>query len=293
MFYKHGIKRMALLYFLVPGLILLSLFVIIPILYSFYISFTEFKSGTFLFNGFKNFDNLIKDRIFWLSIGSTLYYTGGVVIPSIVISLFLAISLNKQGPLYTVLRTVYFLPVAISEAVAAAIWVSVLNPEVGIANYILELFKLSKIGWYADYNWAMPTLIMVSLWKNVGYYMVIFLAGLQTIPPYYEEAAKIDGANRWHIFKNITLPLLRPSLFFVYITSIIFSFRVFIWIFVMTQGGPGYSTMATVFYIYREGFKRFHFGYASTISVMLFLILLVFIVIQLKYFRMFETKEAR
>lgn len=287
------IKKINFLFFLIPGLILLLLFVIVPILYSFYISLNEFEQGSFIFSGFSNYIKLLTNKVFWISIGNTFYYTVGVMVPSLAISLLIAIGLNRKSWGCTILRTIYFLPVAVSEAVAAAIWVSVLNPEVGMANYFLEILHLPKIGWYTDYNWVMPTLIMVTLWKNVGYYMIIFLAGLQTIPPYYKEAAKIDGANNWHIFKNITLPLLKPSLFFVYITSILFSFKVFTWIYVMTQGGPGYSSMVTVFYVYREGFKKFQFGYASATSVVLFLILLVFIIIQLKYFKMFETKDNR
>ena len=274
-----------------PGMLLLFIFLIVPIIYALYISFTEFKSGAFVFVGLNNFKILLKSKIFWVSLLNTFYYTVGVIIPSIAVSLFIAMGLNRKGGYAATLRTIYFLPVAISEAIAAAIWQSVLNPDVGIANYILQLLHLPKIGWYADFNWAMPTLIMVSLWKNVGYYMIIFLAGLQTIPQEYYEAASIDGANWWQSFRNITVPLLRPSLFFVYITSIIFSFRVFTWIYVMTQGGPGYSTMVTVYYIYREGFQRSHFGLASAISTILLLILMILIVSQMRQFRLFKTEE--
>jgi len=277
----------------VVGFSLLLVFTILPIGYSIYLSFFEFKFGRFVFTGISNYVQLLQNELFKSSLVITLYYTIGSLVPSIALALALAWALNRTGVIYSILRSTYFFPVAISPVVAAAIWRAFLNPDVGLANYVLELLGLPKFGWYTTESGALLTLIIVTIWKNVGYYMVILLAGLQNIPKELYEAARLDGANEWRTFWHIALPLLKPSLTFVYIVGFIFSFNVFDLAFVLTKGGPGYATMVTVYYLYREGFIRFRVGYAAAISTVLLIIVFLFILSQMRFLKTIGTATTQ
>jgi multiple sugar transport system permease protein len=269
--------------FLAPALILLGLFIIYPIVYLFFLSFTagSFTSRGTYWIGFRNYLRLALNPDFWQVIGNTLYFTIATVIPSLVIPLGLAALLNRSMALRGVLRTTYFLP-SIVSLVAAGLGFRWLFQTDGPVNSFLGNFGVAPIPWLGDTFWAMPVLILLSIWKQLGFNMVVFLAGLQTIPPSRYEAAELDGANAWQQFWHVTLPGLRPTLIFVIITTVIFTLRSFEQVYVMTGGGPLNTTNLLVFYIYQEAFAQFDFGYAAAAATVLLAITLVLVYLQLK-----------
>ncbi|BAZ10363.1 binding-protein-dependent transport systems inner membrane component [Calothrix sp. NIES-4071] len=269
--------------FLAPALILLGLFIIYPIVYLFFLSFTagSFTSRGTYWVGLRNYLRLALNPDFWQVIGNTLYFTIATVIPSLVIPLGLAALLNRSMALRGVLRTTYFLP-SIVSLVAAGLGFRWLFQTDGPVNGFLSNFGVAPIPWLGDTFWAMPVLILLSIWKQLGFNMVVFLAGLQTIPPSRYEAAELDGANAWQQFWHVTLPGLRPTLIFVIITTVIFTLRSFEQVYVMTGGGPLNSTNLLVFYIYQEAFAQFDFGYAAAAATVLLAITLILVYLQLK-----------
>lgn len=269
--------------FLTPALILLSIFIIYPIIYLFYLSFTagSFTSSGVYWVGFKNYLRLLLNPDFWQIIGNTLYFTFATVIPSIIIPLFLAVLLDQSIALRGILRTAYFIPSIIS-LVAAGLGFRWLFQSEGPVNVFLNMFTIPPIPWLGDTFWAMPVLIILSIWKQLGFNMVVFLAGLQTIPPSRYEAAELDGANAWQKFKHVTLPGLNSTFVFVLITTVIFTLRSFEQVYVMTGGGPLNSTNLLVYYIYQEAFGQFDFGYAAAASTLLLAVTLVLVYFQLR-----------
>ncbi|BDA71072.1 Binding-protein-dependent transport systems inner membrane component [Rivularia sp. IAM M-261] len=269
--------------FLAPALILLGLFIIYPIVYLFFLSFTagSFTSRGTYWVGLRNYLRLALNPDFWQVIGNTLYFTIATVIPSLIIPLGLAALLNRSMALRGVLRTTYFLP-SIVSLVAAGLGFRWLFQNDGPVNAFLSNFGVAPISWLGDTFWAMPVLILLSIWKQLGFNMVVFLAGLQTIPPSRYEAAELDGANAWQQFWHVTLPGLRPTLIFVIITTVIFTLRSFEQVYVMTGGGPLNSTNLLVFYIYQEAFAQFDFGYAAAAATVLLAITLVLVYLQLR-----------
>ncbi|RUT02500.1 sugar ABC transporter permease [Dulcicalothrix desertica PCC 7102] len=269
--------------FLAPALILLGLFIIYPIVYLFFLSFTagSFTSRGTYWVGLRNYLRLALNPDFWQVIGNTLYFTIATVIPSLIIPLGLAALLNRSMALRGVLRTTYFLP-SIVSLVAAGLGFRWLFQTDGPVNAFLSNFGIAPISWLGDTFWAMPVLILLSIWKQLGFNMVVFLAGLQTIPPSRYEAAELDGANAWQQFWHVTLPGLRPTLIFVIITTVIFTLRSFEQVYVMTGGGPLNSTNLLVFYIYQEAFAQFDFGYAAAAATVLLAITLVLVYLQLR-----------
>jgi multiple sugar transport system permease protein len=196
--------------------------------------------------------------------------------------LFTAIGLNnRQLRLRQWFRLGYFMPVITSLVAVAVVWRYLYHPRFGLINYLLSIFGIDAINWLGDPTWAMPALILLAVWKNFGYYMMIFLAGLQTIPDYLYEAARLDGANWWGQFRHVTLPQLAPTTFFVTLMTIIGYFQLFAEPYVMTQGGPVNSTLSVVFYLYQQGFRWWRMGYASAIAFMLFLIIFMLAMVQL------------
>ncbi|OUL19077.1 sugar ABC transporter permease [Nostoc sp. RF31YmG] len=269
--------------FLTPALILLGLFIIWPIAYLFYLSFTagSFTSkGTYLV-GLKNYWRLLFNSDFWQVLGNTIYFTVATVIPSLVISLGLAVLLNRSVPGQGTIRSAYFLPSIIS-LVAAGLGFRWLFQTAGPVNAFLNIFGIPSIPWLGDTFWAMPVLILLSIWKQLGFNMVVFLAGLQAIPPSRYEAAELDGANGWQQFWHITLPGLRPTLIFAIVTTAIFTLRSFEQVYVITGGGPLNSTNLLVYYIYQEAFGQFDFGYAAAAATVLLAVTLVFVYLQLR-----------
>ncbi|MEA5580315.1 sugar ABC transporter permease [Nodularia harveyana UHCC-0300] len=269
--------------FLSPALILLSIFIIWPIAYLFYLSFTagSFTSTGTTWVGLRNYTRLLLTPDFWQVLGNTIYFTVATVIPSLVIPLVLAVLLDKSLALRGLLRSAYFLPSIIS-LVAAGLGFRWLFQTDGPANSFLGLLGITPIPWLGSTVWAMPVLIVLSIWKQLGFNMVVFLAGLQAIPPSRYEAAELDGANAWQQFWHVTLPGLQPTTIFATVTTAIFTLRSFEQVYVITGGGPLNSTNLLVYYIYQEAFAQFDFGYAAAAATVLLAVTLVLVYFQLK-----------
>ncbi|NLY52652.1 MAG: sugar ABC transporter permease [Firmicutes bacterium] len=268
---------------LAPNFIGFLVFILFPMIASFFLSFTEWDLLTDIkWIGFGNYQELASDETFWKVLWNTLYYTLGTVPPGIILSLILAVALNQPIRGVKTYRALYFLPVISSSVAVAVVWQWLYNPEFGLLNYILSLFGIEGPLWLTSTTWAMPAVIITSIWKNLGFNMLLFLAGLQGIPDTYYEAAEIDGANGFAKFRYITLPLLSPTTFFVVVMSIISSFQAFDLVHVMTQGGPARSTSVLVHYLYQNAFQYFRMGYASAIAYVLFFLVFIVTMIQLK-----------
>ncbi len=270
--------------FLLPNLICFLCFILIPILYSFVLSFMKWDIlSAPSFVGLDNFIRLFtKDPVFQQVLTNTFIFVLFSVPGGTIISLFIALLLNQEIIGKRIYRTVFFLPVISSSVIVAMLWKWLLVPDFGLVNYLLSLFSIKGPNWLTDPNWALPSVIMVSIWKGVGFNMLIFLAGLQSIPTTYYEAVEIDGGNALHKFFNVTLPLLAPTTFFVVVMSIIGSFQAFDTVNLMTNGGPGRSTSVIVHYLYQKAFKSFDMGYAASISYVLFAMVLILTIIQFK-----------
>jgi multiple sugar transport system permease protein len=269
--------------FLAPAVIFLGIFILGPIAYLFFLSFTagNFTSTGAYWVGLKNYLRLLLNPDFWQVLGNTFYFTVATVIPSLVIPLGLAVLLNRSIALREALRTTYFLPSIISLVAAGLGFRWLFQPE-GPVNALLNSVGISPISWLGDTFWAMPVLIILSIWKQLGFNMVVFLAGLQAIPPSRYEAAELDGANSLQQFWHITLPGLRPTLIFATVTTVIFTLRSFEQVYVMTSGGPLNSTNLLVYYIYQEAFGQFDFGYAAAAATVLLAVTLVLVYLQLR-----------
>lgn len=269
--------------FLTPAILLLTFFLFGPILYLFYLSLTtgSFTRGGVRWIGANNYIRLFISPDFWQVIGNTIYFTVATVIPSILIPLGLAVLLNRSVFFQGLLRTAYFIP-SITSLVAVGLGWRWLFQMEGPVNQFLESLGGEPILWFSSTIWAMPILVLLSIWKQIGFNLVVFLAGLQTIPLNRYEAAELDGANDWQKFWYITLPGLRPTLVFTTVTTAIFTLRSFEQVYVITGGGPLNTTNLLVYYIYQEAFAQFDFGYASAAASVLMLITLIFVYLQLK-----------
>ncbi len=274
--------------FIIPSLTVFLLFIFLPIIDSFRLSFYEWSiiSPNKNFIELKNYQKMILDTRFWNALKNTLYYTLGYVPVGICLSLLLALLVNAKVKGKNFFRMTYFLPAIASMSIVAIIWSFLLDPDIGIISYYLNQIGISTTAWLRSIKWAMPAVIMVGVWKNMGFNMVIFLAGLQNISDMYYEAAEIDGASKWQQFTYITLPLLKSTTTFVVIMSVITSFQVFDQVYVMTRGGPLFATETLVQYIYHLGFENFKMGYGATIAYVLFIIIILVTIVQLKYFKM-------
>ncbi|CAA9262238.1 Inositol transport system permease protein [uncultured Coleofasciculus sp.] len=256
--------------FLAPALILLGVFLLFPIAYLFYLSFTtgSFTAGGVRGVGLRNYVRLVLNPDFWQVLGNTLYFTLATLIPSLVIPLGLAVLLNRSFALRGLLRTTYFIP-SITSLVSVGLGFRWLFQTEGPVNELLGLLGFEPVPWLGSTTWAMPVIILLSCWKQLGFNMVVFLAGLQAIPASRYEAAELDGANSWAKFWHITLPGLRPTLVFTAITTAIFTLRSFEQVYIITGGGPLNSTNLLVYYIYEEAFALFDFGYAAAAASVL------------------------
>lgn len=269
--------------FLTPALILLGMFLLWPIAYLCYLSFT---AGSFTVTGphwigLKNYQRLLLDPDFWQVLGNTIYFTLATVVPSLVIPVGLAVLLNRSLALRGILRSAFFLPSIIS-LVAAGLGFRWLFQDTGPINAFLGILGTGPVSWLGDPLWAMPVLIILSIWKQLGFNMVVFLAGLQAIPSSRYEAAELDGANGWQQFWHITLPGLRSTMIFATITTAIFTLRSFEQVYVITSGGPMNSTNLLVYYIYQEAFGQFDFGYAAAAATVLLAVTLGLVYLQLR-----------
>lgn len=272
--------------FMLPSLVIMALFMFYPLIRAAWLSLTNYSFfGTSQFIGLGNYTKLVHDAQFWNDLGNTAYYAAVTTPVSIVLALGLALLLNRRGlPGRGILRAAIFLPAVVSLAVAAIPFRLMFTPSIGLVTYWLGALGIHASDWLNSTTLAMPAVIIVGIWKDVGFYMVIYLAGLQTIPREFYEAARIDGASTWQRFRRITLPLLNNTTMFVTIIALIASFQAFDQIYVMTQGGPAFSTETLVMLIYRQGFQNFSMGYASAIGYVLVLIILLFSLLQMRYF---------
>lgn len=269
--------------FLTPALVLLGIFLVFPIIYLGYLSFTggSFTRSGVRWVGLNNYLRLFLNPDFWQVIFNTIYFTIGTVIPSIFIPLGLAVLLNRQLVFTGIFRTLYFIP-SIVSLVAAGLGFRWLFQTDGAVNSLLNNFGLNPISWLSDSVWAMPVLISLSVWKQIGFNLVVFLAGLQTIPISRYEAAELDGANSWQQFWYITLPGIQPTLIFSAITTAIFTLKSFEQVYIITGGGPLNSTNLLVYYIYDRAFAQFDFGYAAAAAMVLLAFTTVLVYLQLR-----------
>jgi len=276
--------------FLAPSLLPLLAFVIVPMLASLVLTLFEWnllRPPEFV--GLANFERLLGDPAFHAALVHTLQFVVGYLPLVMVGGLAIALGLHRATRGVAIYRTAYFLPVVTSWVVVALMWRWLLNPSSGIVNWALGLAGIAGPGWWADPGWAMPSIILASAWKDLGFVMIIFLAGLQAIPQDYYEAANIDGAGRWARFRNITLPLLSPATFFVVVISLINSFQVFDQVWVMTGGGPANATSVVVTEVVRNAFSYSQLGYASAMSWILFVAILAMTLVQFRLQRRWVT----
>lgn len=266
--------------FLAPSLILFLIFRHGPAAFSFILSlfnWTMVDDPEFV--GTQNFTHLAHDDIFWKALWNTVKYTLYAVPPDIVIAMILAVLINQQLRGMRIFRLAYFIPVVTSGALVAIVWRWLYQPR-GIFNGLLSQIGLEPQAWLTDPNLVLPSIAAMAVWKHVGFNMLILLAGLQSIPPELEEAARLDGAGRTRIFFNITLPLLRPVIVLVTILTTIGALQMFDAAFVMTGGGPYYASTTLVYYIYTKAFDQYQMGYGATIAFVLFLIILAATLVQ-------------
>ncbi|MBL8160406.1 MAG: sugar ABC transporter permease [Anaerolineae bacterium] len=274
--------------FILPSLIHIIVFLFIPLIFSFFLSFRDWTKPNFSdapYVGLENYEFLMEDSRFWQAMSNSGYYTLLAVPLGMAISLGVAVVMNQKLRGVYFFRTLFFMPVVSSWVAVSIIWLTLLDPNVGIVNYILGGLGLPQINWLGDPRSAMPSIVLITIWKGLGFNMVIWLAGLQAIPQELYEAAAIDGANRWQKFWRVTLPLLAPTSFFLAVTGVIGSFQVFTPVYVLTKGGPLESTNTAVYHIYRRAFQEFDFGYAAAQSWILFAVIFIATIIQVVYVR--------
>ncbi|KAF0140699.1 MAG: lactose/L-arabinose transport system permease protein [Stygiobacter sp.] len=282
-------KLSAVTLFLGPSLLIIALFFFMPVIAAFAMSFTDFdiyalgNLDYLRFVAFKNYSTLLSDPLFWTAIKNTFYFVmvGGPL--SVAASLAAAVLLNSKFIRFKgVFRLIYFLPVVTTHVAVAIVWRYIYHPRFGLLNYLLGFIGIGPVDWLGDPNWSMPAIILLVVWKNFGYNMVIFIAGLQNIPEELYEAASIEGASAWQQFKHITIPQLAPTTLFISVITMIGYFQLFAEPYVMTQGGPLNSTLSIVLYMYQEGFRWWNIGYSTALAFMLTVIILIGTSIQFK-----------
>lgn len=267
--------------FISPWLIGFILFWAGPIVASFVLSFTDWNLlGEPKWVGFANYSKMATDKFFSIALVNTLYYGIGSVLLGVTVAFLLALLLNQKVYGQAMFRTIFYLPSVVSGIAVALLWLNIFNPDFGLLNQLLRQMGVENPpGWLVSPQWAMPALIMMSVW-GAGGSMVIYLAGLQSIPEHLYEAASIDGAGRWTKFWVITVPMMSPVIFFNLITGFIGSLQAFVQILVMTDGGPANATLVYGLYLYRNAFRLFQMGYASALSWALFIVIILITVIQ-------------
>jgi multiple sugar transport system permease protein len=283
--YRTTLKQNLIAYtFILPNLLGFAIFTLIPMIFSLVLAFMNWDGANPIsWAELDNFKELFKDETFRISFFNTFSYVIGTVPLTMVASLGLALLLNQPLRGRNFFRATFFFPYVASLVAVAVVWNMIFSPAAGPVNqFLISLGVQEPPRWTASVDWAMPTVIMASIWKGMGYYMVIYLAALQGIPAHLYEAASIDGANAWQKFIYITLPMLTPATFFVSIMLTIASFKVFDLILVMTEGGPGRATNVLVIAIYNTAFREFRFGYSSAMAMVLFVIVLIITIIQFR-----------
>ncbi len=280
-------KLNAAYFFLFPAIAAIFVFFFLPVIAALLISFTDFdiyalgslENARFI--GFKNYIRIFEDPLFWKAIKNTFYFVISAGPLSVAVSLIAAIVLNaKIVKFKSLFRLTYFIPVVTTLIAVAIVWRFIYNPRAGLLNYFLEFFGVTPIDWLGDSTFAMPAIVLMAVWKNFGYNMIIFIAGLQNIPEHLYEAAYLEGASELQQFKHITLPMLAPTTIFISLITMIGFFQLFAEPYIMTQGGPLNSTLSIVQYMYQEGFRWWNMGYSAALAFVLFAIILIGTLIQ-------------
>ncbi|MDW6059750.1 sugar ABC transporter permease [Streptomyces sp. FXJ1.4098] len=273
--------------FILPNLLGFAALTLVPVVATLLLSFTDWNSyNTPQWIGFDNFRRMWDNDNFWTALTNTSWYAAGHIPLTMAASLGLAVLLNQKLRGVAFFRTAFFFPYITSLVAVAVVWNMLFSPDAGPVNQLLKAVGMAHPpGWTTDTDWALPAVIITSVWRDMGYYMVLYLAGLQAIPAELYEAARVDGAGAWKRFWHVTVPSLRPTTFFVLVMLTVSSFKVFDLVQVMTEGGPGRSTLVLSQLIFREGITQGRFGYSSAISLVLFLIVLIITVTQFRFQR--------
>lgn len=262
--------------FVTPTLLGLLFFTLGPFIFAIYISLTDWNLlGSPKWVGLDNFKELFHDQVFWTAWVNTVYYTGVSVPLSMVAGLAIALLVNQKLPGMGVFRFMLFIPMTIGVVASGLLWSWMFSPQYGVLNYLLHFVGLGPYKWLTSSSTSMLSIIGVGVWRAIGFNIIVFLAGLQTLPTDLYDAASIDGAGTIRKFRNITLPLLSPTIFFSALIGVIMSFQVFEQTYVMTQGGPGNSTLTIIYYIFQQGFSYLRMGYASAASVTFLVVLTI------------------
>lgn len=270
--------------FLLPTFIIIVIFAVVPIIWGFYLSLTDYpmlQAPEFI--GFDNFRRMMNDHVFISSLINTFRYILGTVPARLIIGFSIALMLNEAIRGRNLIRAMFFFPVVAPLISVSMLWQWMFHTNFGIINSIIQFLGFNPIPWLTSTRWAMPSVMIMSVWKTIGWNMVVFLAGLQGISPTLYEAATVDGATSWQKIRYITVPLMRPIVLLALVISTIDSSKVFEQVYIMTGGGPGYSTMTLVQQIYNAAFRSYEMGYASAIAVVLFILVAIGVVIQFKF----------
>ncbi len=269
--------------FVAPALVLFLVFTVLPAITALYLSFTNYDVLTpAKWIGFTNYQRLFTDALFQVTLRNVATYSILYVPAIIALSLVVALALNRKRPGMKFFRMIYYLPVISSPVAAATVWLWVFNKDYGALNQMLAAFGIQGPAWVANINSAMLAIVLVTVWQGLGGNMVIYMAGLQGIPEHLYEAARLDGAGNWQLFRFITWPALRTTTFLVTTLSLIGAFQLFDQAYVLTQGGPANATRTVVYQIWEVGFNRLRMGYASSMAVVLFMIIFVVTMINLR-----------
>jgi multiple sugar transport system permease protein len=286
-FWSRSNERIGYLFILPAGVHLL-IFLLIPLAFSLYLSFHAWNGINIRdapFIGLDNFEFMLGDKRFWNAFRNTVWYTVLAVPGGMIVSLLVAAVMNQKLVGVRLFRTLFFMPVVTSWVAVSVVWITLLDPSAGVLNWLLSLVGLPAVNWLGDPAWAMPAIVIITIWKSLGFTMVIWLAGMQAIPRELYDAARVDGANAVQSFRHLTLPLLAPTTAFLLITCVIASFQVFTPIYVMTKGGPLDSTDVVVFRIFDRAFDELKMGYASALSWVLFAVIFALTAAQFWFIR--------
>lgn len=268
-----------------PSYIIYAVFILIPVIWTIVMSFTDYNLSEAHFVGITNYTQLIKDPIFVKSIGNTLFFCLLAIVPGMVLGLVLALFLNQKLKGKGFFRTLFYLPNIFSMVAVSMAWLYLYDTTAGILNKFLRDIGMQAVPWISSTSMAMISVAIMSIWNITGYNMILFLSGLQGIPEYLYEASSIDGANGWKKFWHVTLPMLRPTTFFVFVMACINSFQVFGQVLIVTNGGPMNATTTIAHQIYKNGFEYYKMGYASAQAVILMAIIFIITLINLRYGR--------
>ncbi len=283
---KTGKRKAKLLPYLMvsPYLLFVSVFVVFPVLFCLFLTFHKWNIiAPMQFAGLDNYSRLFQDRLFWKAIGNTLKFLLLHIPLQLIVSLSLAWLLNQKIRAASFFRASFFLPVIVSGVVVTILWQQLLGYDSGLINKLLLSIGGNKVGWLVDPDMAIYSIAVMATWKNVGLYVILFLIGLQTVPPQYYEAAELDGASRWQQFYHITLPMINPTIFMVVILSTIGGFSLFIEPYIMTGGGPLNTTLSAVLYIYKQAFQYYNMGYSATLGFFYAIMIMTVVVLQKKF----------